>query len=106
MRRSKCWRVQLGEEHWGQFSYTRAAGDPLRLLGSIARGAQIGALAELAAGCHVQVNGDHVAPLSTSQVRRAVAIARLAALRVRQRRTAPSQAVVVTVKRRRVSAPA
>jgi len=101
----KCWHVQLGEEHWGRFTYARAAGDPLRLLGSIARGSQIGALGELAESGYVQVNGDHVAPLSASQVRRAVEAAKLAAPRVRRHRSVPSQAVVVTVKRRRVAAP-
>ena len=101
----KCWRIQLGEEYWGRFTYARPAGDLLRLLGSIARGSQIGALGELAESGYVQVNGDHVAPLSASQVRHAVEAAKLATRRVRQHRGAPSQAVVVTVKRRRVAAP-
>ena len=104
MRGSKRWHVQLGEEHWGRFTYARSAGDPLRLLGSVARGAQIGALAELSEGRYVQVNGDHIAPLSDSQVRHAVATAKLAAPRVRPRRTPAPQAAVVTVKRRRILA--
>jgi hypothetical protein len=104
MRSNKRWRVQLGEEHWARFTYARSAGDPLRLLGSIARGAQIGALAESADGRYVQVNGDHVAPLSDSQVRHAVLAAKVTA--PRRRSVQPSSAVIVTVKRRRIWAPA
>lgn len=104
MRNTKRWHVQLGEKHWGRFTYARSAGDPLRLIGSIARGAQIGALAELAEGRYAQVNGDHVAPLSDSQVRHAVAAAKLAVPRARPLHTARPQPVVVTVKRRRILA--
>jgi hypothetical protein len=106
MNSNKRWNVQLGDEYWGRFTYARPPGDPFRLLGSIARGAQIGALAEAPDGRYVQVNGDHVTPLSDSQVRRAVAAARLAAPPQRPRRVEPSHAVVVTVKRRRTFTPA
>ncbi len=102
MQSSKRWNVQLGDEHWGRFTYARPPGDPIRLLGSITRGAQIGALAEEADGRYVQVNGDHVTPLSDSQVRHAVAAARLAAPRPRSRRMETLHTVVVTVKRRRI----
>ena len=105
MRSNKRWHVQLGDEHWARFTYARRAGDSLRLLGSIARGAQIGALAESADGRYVQVNGDHVVPLSDSQVRHAVATARLVAPRPRYRPAQTAPMVVVTVKRRRIIAP-
>lgn len=102
----KRWHVQLGDEHWTRFTYARPAGDSLRLLGSISRGAQIGALAESADGRYTQVNGDHVLPLSDSQVRYALAIARLVTPRPRSRSVQASSTVVVTVKRRRILAAA
>ena len=99
----KCWHIQLGDDHWARFTYARPEGSPFRLLGSVARNAQVGALAEAADGQYLQVNGDHVTPLNSGQLRRAIAAARRAAPRPRIRRE-PSAAppVVVTVKRRRL----
>jgi hypothetical protein len=104
MGKDKHWRVFLGDEHWTRYTYAREPGAALRLLGSIARGPQVGALGLTADGRYVQVNGDHVTPLGTSQVRQAVAAAQAAETRMRPRswRPAPSTPVVVTVKRRRV----
>jgi len=98
-----CWEIQLGDEHWARFTYARPEGSPFRLLGSVARSAQVGALAETAEGQYLQVNGDHVTTLSGGQLRRAIAAARLARPRQSIRREAPpAPPVVVTVKRRRV----
>ena len=98
----KSWRIQLGDDHWARFTYARPEGSPFRLLGSVARNAQVGALAETADGQFLQVNGDHVTPLSNGQLRRAVDALRRAAPRRPIRREAhPAPPTVVTVKRRR-----
>lgn len=100
MRKSNRWQVQLGEENWARYTYARPADAGLRLLGSVSRGAQVGALAETAEGRFVQVNGDHVTALSDSQVRRAIGTVRQAPpLREQALR---SSSVVVTIKKRRV----
>jgi hypothetical protein len=99
----KSWRIQLGDDHWARFTYARPEGSPFRLLGSVARNAQVGALAETADGQYLQVNGDHVTPLSNGQLRRAIDAARRAAPRQagrREQRSAPPP--VVIVKRRRL----
>jgi hypothetical protein len=99
----KCWHIQLGDDHWARFTYARPQGSAFRLLGSVARNAQVGALAETAEGQYLQVNGDHVMPLSGGQLRRAVAAARRAAPRPSVRReSVATPPVVVTFKRRRV----
>lgn len=69
---STKWFVQLGEAEWARFTHARQAPDELRLLGSIRRDAQMGALAVDAEGRFFQVNGDHITPLSQSQVAAAV----------------------------------
>src|SRR5687767_13792701 len=67
------WVVRLGREEWQRFTYERPEGNPLRLLGSVSKGAGIGALAVDEDGNYLQVNGDHVSLLSSGQLRRAVA---------------------------------
>jgi hypothetical protein len=99
----KSWHIQLGDDHWARFTYARPEGIPFRLLGSVARDAQVGALAETPEGQFVQVNGDHVTPLSNSQVRRAIEAARRAAPRRPARREAnAAPPTIVTIKRRRL----
>ncbi|RZL64886.1 MAG: hypothetical protein EOP81_06840 [Variovorax sp.] len=84
---------------WSLFTYAR---DDMRLLGTVQRGMQIGALASLPDGGYAQVNGDIVEPLNASRV--------LYALRathgrpVEPARTAPPATVIVK-KRRRVVLP-
>ena len=104
----KSWRIQLGDDHWARFTYARPEGSPFRLLGSVARNAQVGALAETPDGQFLQVNGDHVTPLSNGQLRRAVdALRRHPAPRgfIRHEFVPPPPAsttpTVVTIKRRR-----
>lgn len=106
MRSKVIWLVRLGEVEWSRFTYARAESDPLRLLGSVRRGAQLGALAVTAEERYVQVVGDLVSPLPTGEIAKAIAKARRLQpyepyLRARPvPSTAP--APVVTVKRRRV----
>lgn len=103
----KKWLVRLGEAEWLRFTYPRTDGD-LWLLGSIRRGAQMGALALDANGRYLQVNGDHVSPLSHSQV--AAAVARAGAHDLSHHRaasaakTAPKPPVVIVRKRRVIAA--
>ncbi|NPC57800.1 hypothetical protein [Caenimonas soli] len=97
------WVVRLGREEWQRFTYERSEGSPLRLLGSVRRGAAIGALAADLDGNYLQVNGDHVSPLNNAQLRRAVAVAKTAdwtpTMPARHRQ---SRVPVVVIKRRRV----
>jgi hypothetical protein len=63
-----AWIVCLGEDEWRRFT---AGGDPadgLRMLGSVRRGAQIGALARDANGRYVQINGDYRTELNQAQI--------------------------------------
>jgi len=100
---NKDWVVRLGLREWLPFTYARSEDDALRLLGSIRRGARIGALAVTSAGEYLQVNGDHTSPLSRSQIRKALAKAERSAQQTPARRPVPSAPVpVVVVKRRRL----
>ncbi|AKJ31675.1 hypothetical protein [Caldimonas brevitalea] len=106
-RSSQQWRVRLGDVYWRRFTHPRAEDDPLRLLGSIERGAQIGALAVDPEGLYFQVNGDHLAALSTSQVRAAVRRAQGGGSNdpePRPKANPQQSAPVVIVKRKRVLA--
>ena len=97
------WVVRLGREEWQRFTYERPEGNPLRLLGSVVRGAGMGALAVDEDGNYLQVNGDHVSLLSSSQLRRAVAAAKTSSWTpARPTRPEPSRVPVVVVKRRRL----
>ena len=68
----ESWIVRIGIAESLRFTYQRPAGDPLQLLGSVSRGARIGALAVMPDGTFVQVNGDHVSPLNATQIQRAI----------------------------------
>jgi hypothetical protein len=97
------WVVRLGREEWQRFTYERPESNSLRLLGSVTRGAGMGALAVDEDGNYLQVNGDHVSPLNSGQLRRAVAAARTSDWRpVVPTRHEPSRVPVVVIKRRRV----
>jgi len=95
------WHIRLGKFEAERHTYVRAVGDQLRLLGSIRRGAQIGALAITADGQYLAVVGDYETPLNSSQVNRAMA----SAVHEPVNRQAPScsqiSAPTVVIKRRR-----
>lgn len=97
------WVVRLGRQEWQRFTYERPEGNPLRLLGSVSQGAAMGALAVDEGGNYLQVNGDHVSPLNSGQLRQAVAAAKAfgwtPAMPSRQ---GPSRVPVVVIKRRRL----
>jgi hypothetical protein len=95
------WVVRLGRQEWQRFTYERPEGNPLRLLGSVSQGAGMGALAMDENGNYLQVNGDHVSPLTSDQLRRAVAAAK-DWTPARPSRQEPSRAPVVVIKRRRL----
>lgn len=71
--RKPGWRVVLGRAAWSRHTHERPEGDELKLLGSVSKGAQVGALAMTAEGQYVQVVGDHLTPLKTKDVARALA---------------------------------
>ena len=100
------WVVRLGEVHWRRFTHAREPGDGLELLGSVEKGAQIGALGLGSDGRYYQVNGDYLTPLSNSQLRSAVRRAQVsvAAEERRAQYTVTKTAPVVIVKKRRVVA--
>lgn len=72
-RRKPGWRVVLGRLAWSRYTYERPPGDALKLLGSVSKGMQVGALAMTADGQYVQVVGDHITPLNTRAIAKAVA---------------------------------
>ncbi len=107
-REKQNWRVELGARHWERHTHSGMEEQGFRLLGRISRVGQFGALAQATDGGYVQINGDHVVPLNRSQVEYALRIAQRreeSALRAPERR-APSVVPTVTIKRRRVIAPA
>ena len=110
------WVVRLGRAEWARFTYERTGEDGLTLLGSVKRGARIGALAVHTDGSYVQVNGDYLSPLNARHIRAAINRAEIAD-RKRARSpernfdpsyerpahpSAPAAAPVVIIKRRRV----
>jgi hypothetical protein len=76
MEEGTDWVVRLGREEWMRFTYERPAGHALRLLGTVTRGPQTGALARDQDGNFMQVNGDYTSPLNSPRLRQAVAAAR------------------------------
>jgi hypothetical protein len=65
------WYVRLGRPEWLRFTYARNDNDPLKLIGSVQRGPQIGALA-VDGEQFYQVNGDFVRRLNPYHLRKAV----------------------------------
>jgi hypothetical protein len=108
--RKPGWRVVLGTAAWSRHTHERPEGDELKLLGSVSKGAQVGALAVTPDGEYVQVVGDHVTPLKTKEVAKAVANASKDAKQEFSRESPPwplarneAPAPVVILKKRRVA---
>jgi hypothetical protein len=100
----------LGKAAWSRHTHERPEGDVLKLLGSVSKGAQVGALAITADGEYVQIVGDHLTPLKTKEVAKAVANASRESHTDVSRATPPwqvarneSPAPVVILKKRRVA---
>lgn len=106
MEEGTDWVVRLGREEWLRYTYERPQGDSLRLLGSVARGPQIGALAVDKDGHYLQINGDYASPLNSITLRRAVAAVRQSGRTPAPARQDPARVPVVTIKRRRIAMPA
>ena len=112
-QRKPGWRVVLGRLAWFKYTYERPPEDALKLLGSVRKGMQVGALAITAEGQYVQVVGDHLTPLNTRVIAKALANApkepaafdpefsRAPPLRLAPRKDTP--APVVVIKKRRVA---
>ena len=106
MRREKVWNIRLGDAHWLAHTYPRASDQEFRLIGRIARGQQVGALAVTPQGQYLQVNGDYVTPLSAGQVRGALlAVQSSQAWHTPQTRAAAVNVVVHVKRRRKVAVP-
>ena len=109
MSKKENWQVRLGEQEWVRYTYARPEGDPLQLLGSVKKGAQIGALGLNAEGQYVQVVGDQEIALNRSQIQNALSKIKggntgyVPARPMLQR--APSVVPTVIIKRRRVIVP-
>ena len=108
--RKPGWRVVLGRVAWSKHTHERPEGDELKLLGSVSKGAQVGALAITADGEYVQVVGDHLTPLKTKEVAKAVANAQKESNPEFSRESPPwpvarnaTPAPVVILKKRRVA---
>lgn len=108
--RKPGWRVVLGRAAWSRYTYERPEGDDLTLLGSVSKGAQVGALAMTAEGAYVQVVGDYLVPLKTKEIAKAVANAPKepnpmlsSEIQSWQASRKESPAPVVVVKKRRVA---
>lgn len=98
------WIVRLGQHEWARHTRVQDAGDALCLLGSVQRGAQIGALAVDNEGDYFQVNGAYVSPLNKRLIGKAVAAAKgRSAPRPAPAPQRNTSAPVVTVRRRRVA---
>ncbi len=99
--------MRLGVPEWSRYTYARPEGDALRLLGSVRRGPQIGALAMTEDGQYVQVVGDYVTPLNGSQLTRAMAKAKPEepSYPVQKAAARVGPPPVVTIKRRRTYVP-
>jgi len=67
-------RITLGRS-WQPF--VPSAEPDTELLGTVSRGAQVGALARLADGSYVQINGDWRTPLNSAKVEHALRAARV-----------------------------
>ncbi|MBS0341438.1 MAG: hypothetical protein JSS56_12990 [Proteobacteria bacterium] len=89
-------RIDIGPR-WAAFAQAR---EHMKLLGTVQRGMQIGALALLADGTYAQVNGDVVTALNTSRVLHAMRGTHSAPRR--ETRPVAAPAVVVVKKRRRI----
>lgn len=103
------WIVRLGQHEWARHTRPQDAGDALCLLGSVQRGAQIGALAVDQEGAYFQVNGEYVCPLNKRLIGKAVSAAKGRAPAPARRTPATQRSIsapVVTVRRRRLAADA
>lgn len=106
MEEGTDWVVRFGREEWLRYTYERQQDDSFRLLGSVARGAQIGALAVDKDGQYLQINGDYTSPLNSITLRRAVAAAKQSAWTPQApARQDLGRVPVVTIKRRRLAMP-
>lgn len=96
--------MRLGPLEWPRHTYARPDDDPLKLIGSVRRGPQIGALAVTEEGQYVQVVGDHITVLNCFQISKALvnanAIEQLMARQLVSRAAAAPTPIVIIKKRR------
>jgi hypothetical protein len=99
------WVVRLGQPEWQRHTQSRNVSESLQMLGSVQRGAQVGALAVDSNGDFFQINGEYIAPLNKRLIAKAVKAAqgrapsRYEPPGVRRAASAP----IVTVRRSRLA---
>lgn len=106
MSKKTKWHIRLGESEWLRYTYTRNEGDELKLLGSVRKGPQVGALGVNTRGDYLQVVGDYEVALNRSQIDKVLAGLSRAPNRFTRALQTPAAAPVVVVKRRRIAVPA
>ena len=102
------WQVRLGELEWSRYTYARDDGDAtFKLLGSIQKGQQRGALAQRPDGVYVMLVGDFETELNQPQIRNvlgvpsAATIAAYAPAAPQANPQNPAKVPVVIIKKRR-----
>ena len=103
------WQVRLGELEWSRYTYARDDGEAtFKLLGSLQKGQQRGALAQRADGVYVMLVGDFETELNQPQIRNVLGVASPATIAayapaqaLPTTLTAPKTVPVVTIKKRR-----
>ena len=69
------WYVRLGELEWSRYTYAREDGNATyRLMGSLQKGQQRGALAQRADGAYVMLVGDFETELNQTQIRKVLGL--------------------------------
>jgi hypothetical protein len=106
MTSNSQWSIRLGDNGL-RFAQPRSG---MMVLGTIQRGMQIGALAQLDDGTYVQVNGDVIQSLNASKVKKELrgasgTPARMGAMPVTSRSVSAASVTVVVKKKRRVVIP-
>jgi hypothetical protein len=106
MTTASQWFIRLGD---GGLRFAQPR-NGMAVLGTVQRGMQIGALAQLDDGSYAQVNGDIIQTLNASKVRKELrnasgSPARMGSMPVTSRSVSAAAVTVVVKKRRRVVSP-
>jgi hypothetical protein len=106
MASTSQWSIRLGDNGL-RFAQPRSG---MVVLGTIQRGMQIGALAQLDDGTYVQVNGDVIQSLNASKIKKELRGAsgtpsRMGAMPVTSRSVSAASVTVVVKKKRRMVMP-
>ena len=101
------WQVRLGELEWSRYTYARDDGEAtFKLLGSLQKGQQRGALAQRPDGVFVMLLGDFETELNQPQIRKVMGLPTPTTAYTPEQPlfttpTAPKTVPVVIIKKRR-----